>query len=146
MFRAAIVLAVAVTALPVAAQAAPRHTLTLSGSRTASAVVTFRKGVTVYNGDPAEGATGPAFSGNADVAGYLLMDLARTRVVAGLVTTSRLMPQGAPARLSVGDGPVRVPAGRYVLTLVASATTDVRIPVAVPQLRGGGRRGALRDG
>lgn len=105
-----------------------RRVLTLSGTRSASLAVTFARPVTFHDGNPTD-ETGPTISGTADVAGYLLTDVSRTRVLAGVLTTTRLRPDGAPARLAIGDGTARVPAGRYVLTLVASSQTEVRIPV-----------------
>lgn len=124
----ALAVVLATTASP--AQATPsRRTITLSGSRTASLTVTFRNAVTLYDGDPAEGELGPTIEGSADVAGYVLMDARRTRVIAGVVTTDHLQPDDRPAWLPVNKRSTRVPAGRYVLTLVASAQTEVRVPV-----------------
>lgn len=120
----------AVLLLPVASGAVAMTksatVIVLSGSRSASVVVTFSRPVTVFYGDVAYGERGPTITGG-DPAGFVLARL-NGQVLAGAVATAQASMDGTRTVAGPDGTSVRLPRGSYRLTLVASGATQVRIP------------------
>lgn len=112
---------------PVAVSAAegPVHVV-LTGSRTASTVVTFQRQVTVQNRTVGDASRSAAVSSTGEYAGYLLTDLSGRRLYTGVLVVR--LGGGTTRRYEIGESHAAL-RGKYLLTLVASTRAEVKIPV-----------------
>lgn len=108
---------------PVRAEDGPTATLTITASRDARRIVTLARPLTLWLEDPDHG---PAYSGSAQYAGFVLVPEKRSGSSAGV---ARLPGAGgAPVSVLAGDDPVpTLPAGRYTLAVVAEEPVTIRV-------------------
>ncbi len=131
MRRIAAVLAVllGLTGLPAAWAAKPGEVLVLRGSRSAAAELVLRRTTTFE-----AGGTEPSRAMSARVGGTFagfVVQRADGSVAVGGVIAAGFAFDGESAPLVFGEGfdAVRLPAGRYRVTLLANGPSEVRVPL-----------------